>query len=194
MPSEAYVGRVGGLVVALVVGVAILTGWDSGVAWADEPGGTAGTSASSTGSEAQKAPGATSSEARSSATSTATSNEYHRLEDETRRGAFGPGQGSPSVRVAATGGDRHDGPAAQYCRTVGNRHHRGQGQQTRHKEEIRPGRSAAHDDEGPVSATVGRRARIATVAALRDTRRPPRPSTPTSSQVRPSRPAPRRCG
>ena len=73
MPSEAYVGRVGGLVVALVVGVAILTGWNSGVAWADEPGGTAGTSASSTGPEAQKAPGATSSEARSSATSTATS-------------------------------------------------------------------------------------------------------------------------
>jgi hypothetical protein len=42
MPSEAYVGRVGGLVVALVVGVAILTGWNSGVAWSDEPGGTAG--------------------------------------------------------------------------------------------------------------------------------------------------------
>jgi hypothetical protein len=73
MPSEACVGRVGGFVVALVVGAAILTGWNSGVAWADESGGTAATSASSTGSEAQKGAGATSSEAGSSGTTTATS-------------------------------------------------------------------------------------------------------------------------
>ena len=108
MPSEAYVGRVGGLVVALVVGVAILTGWDSGVAWADEPGGTAGTSASSTGSEAQKAPGATSSEARSSATSTATSTNTtgsKTKHDAVRSGpagvAVGTGRGTEATATTA---------------------------------------------------------------------------------------------
>ena len=108
MPSEAYVGRVGGLVVALVVGVAILTGWNSGVAWADEPGGTAGTSASSTGSEAQKAPGATSSEARSSATSTATSTNTtgsKTKHDAVRSGpagvAVGTGRGTEATATTA---------------------------------------------------------------------------------------------
>jgi nucleoside phosphorylase len=108
MPSEAYVGRVGGLVVALVVGVAILTGWNSGVAWADEPGGTAGTSASSTGSEAQKAPGATSSEARSSATSTATSTNTtgsKTKHDAVRSGpagvAVGTGRGAEATATTA---------------------------------------------------------------------------------------------
>ena len=108
MPSEAYVGRVGGLVVALVVGVAILTGWNSGVAWADEPGGTAGASASSTGSEAQKAPGATSSEARSSATSTATSTNTtgsKTKHDAVRSGpagvAVGTGRGTEATATTA---------------------------------------------------------------------------------------------
>ncbi len=108
MPSEAYVGRVGGLVVALVVGVAILTGWNSGVAWADERGGTAGTSASSTGSEAQKAPGATSSEARSSATSTATSTNTtgsKTKHDAVRSGpagvAVGTGRGTEATATTA---------------------------------------------------------------------------------------------
>ena len=105
MPSEAYVGRVGGLVVALVVGVAILTGWNSGVAWADEPGGTAGTSASSTGSEAQKAPGATSSEARSSATSTATST--NTTGSKTKHDAVRSG---PAGVAVGTGGGTEDDP------------------------------------------------------------------------------------
>ena len=57
MPGKAYVGRVGGLAVALGVGAAIVTGWGSGLAWADESGGAAASTDSSTasGTEATKA-------------------------------------------------------------------------------------------------------------------------------------------
>jgi len=57
MPGKAYVGRVGGLAVALGVGAAIVTGWGSGLAWADESGGAAASTDSSTasGKEAKKA-------------------------------------------------------------------------------------------------------------------------------------------
>ncbi|MDT7766940.1 MAG: hypothetical protein QOC63_6360 [Mycobacterium sp.] len=41
-------GRVGGLAVALGVGAAIVTGWNSGPAWADESGGTGTTTTTST--------------------------------------------------------------------------------------------------------------------------------------------------
>src|SRR3954452_11865045 len=58
MPFKAYLGRVGGLTVALGVGAAVMTGWHSGVAWADETGGTAGstTSDTATGSEPKDDP------------------------------------------------------------------------------------------------------------------------------------------
>ncbi len=47
MPSEACIGRVGGLAVALGVGVAIVTGWSNAPAWADDsPGSTESPSAS----------------------------------------------------------------------------------------------------------------------------------------------------
>jgi nucleoside phosphorylase len=72
MPREAYICRVGGLVVALGVGAAIMTGWNSGLAWADEPGGTSGSSTSSAGSETPHAHRATSGGADSSGTTTAT--------------------------------------------------------------------------------------------------------------------------
>jgi len=57
MPNKAYVGRVGGFAVALGVGAAIVTGWGSGPAWADESGGTAGSTDSSivSGKKAKKA-------------------------------------------------------------------------------------------------------------------------------------------
>jgi nucleoside phosphorylase/outer membrane biosynthesis protein TonB len=57
MPGKAYVGRVGGLAVTLGVGAAIVTGWSSGLAWADESGGAAASIDSSTasGTEATKA-------------------------------------------------------------------------------------------------------------------------------------------
>jgi nucleoside phosphorylase len=57
MPGKAYVGRVGGLAVTLGVGAAIVTGWGSGLAWADESGGPAASTESSTasGAEAKKA-------------------------------------------------------------------------------------------------------------------------------------------
>ncbi len=48
MPGKAFVGRVGGLAVALGVGAAIVTGWSSGLAWADESSGAAGSTASNT--------------------------------------------------------------------------------------------------------------------------------------------------
>jgi nucleoside phosphorylase len=57
MPGKAFVGRVGGLAVTLGVGAAIVTGWGSGLAWADESGGQAASTESSTasGKEAKKA-------------------------------------------------------------------------------------------------------------------------------------------
>jgi nucleoside phosphorylase len=57
MPGKAYVGRVGGLAVTLGVGAAIVTGWGSGLAWADESGGPAASTDSSTasGTKATKA-------------------------------------------------------------------------------------------------------------------------------------------
>jgi nucleoside phosphorylase len=65
MPGKAYVGRVGGLAVALVFGAAIVTGWSSGLAWADESAGTAGSTSSSTasGTEPAKANPSTAQEA-----------------------------------------------------------------------------------------------------------------------------------
>ena len=46
MPRQAYIVRVGGLAVALGVGAAIMSGWNSGVAYADDSPGPAGSSAS----------------------------------------------------------------------------------------------------------------------------------------------------
>src|ERR1700754_55622 len=46
MPSQAYIGRVGGLAVALGVGAAIVGGWGCGAAWADDSPDSAGTPAS----------------------------------------------------------------------------------------------------------------------------------------------------
>jgi beta-galactosidase len=55
MPSQAYVGRVGGVAVALGVGAAIVTGWGGGLAWADESGGTPGSNTASSSSDTQPA-------------------------------------------------------------------------------------------------------------------------------------------
>jgi len=68
MPGKAYAGRVGGIAVALGVVAAIVTGWGSGLAWADESGGTAGSTASSTAPGTEPAT-ANSSEAQGAATS-----------------------------------------------------------------------------------------------------------------------------
>ena len=46
MPRQAYIVRVGGFAVALGVGAAIMSGWNSGVACADDSPGPAGSSAS----------------------------------------------------------------------------------------------------------------------------------------------------
>ncbi|AGB25344.1 nucleoside phosphorylase [Mycobacterium sp. JS623] len=51
MPGKAYAGRVGGVAIALVIAVAVMTGWHSGLAWADETGGTAGSTTSTAGTE-----------------------------------------------------------------------------------------------------------------------------------------------
>jgi nucleoside phosphorylase len=47
MPSEAYIRRIGGIAVALGLGAAVISGWSSGPAWADDSPGTDGSSASS---------------------------------------------------------------------------------------------------------------------------------------------------
>jgi len=49
------VGRVGGIAVALGVGAAIVTGWGGGLAWADESGGTPGSTTASSSSDTQPA-------------------------------------------------------------------------------------------------------------------------------------------
>ncbi|MCT7658753.1 DUF4185 domain-containing protein [Mycobacterium deserti] len=54
MGASAYIGRVGGLAVALGVGAAVATG--HGVAWADETGSTSSTSESSASTSADTAP------------------------------------------------------------------------------------------------------------------------------------------
>src|SRR5690349_8682604 len=48
MPVGAWLRRVGGLTVALGIGAAIMTGWQSGLAWADETDGAVGSTSSST--------------------------------------------------------------------------------------------------------------------------------------------------
>src|SRR5215218_5145688 len=48
MRCEPYVGRVGGLAVALGVGAAVVAGWGGAVAWADESGGSTGSATSTT--------------------------------------------------------------------------------------------------------------------------------------------------
>jgi nucleoside phosphorylase len=51
MPGKAYAGRVGAFAVALGVAAAIVTGWNSGIAWADESGDASGSTPSSTTSD-----------------------------------------------------------------------------------------------------------------------------------------------
>jgi len=53
MPGKAYAARVGGLAVTLGIGATLVTGWNNGVAWADESGGTTGSTASSTASDTE---------------------------------------------------------------------------------------------------------------------------------------------
>jgi nucleoside phosphorylase len=48
MPVGAWLRRVGGLTVALGLGAAVMTGWQSGLAWADETDGAVGSTTSST--------------------------------------------------------------------------------------------------------------------------------------------------
>ncbi len=55
MHSEAYVGRVAGLAVALGVSAAMVTGWSSGLAWADESGDSRGSAVSGVASSANPA-------------------------------------------------------------------------------------------------------------------------------------------
>ncbi len=78
-------GRVGGLAVALSLGAAILTGWNSGLAWADESGGTAGSTGSSAASGTEPGPanpGASEGTANSGDTGT---NDHHEPDDGWRR-------------------------------------------------------------------------------------------------------------
>jgi nucleoside phosphorylase len=55
MRSDAYVGRVAGLAVALGVSAAMVTGWSSGLAWADESGESRGSAVSGVASGANPA-------------------------------------------------------------------------------------------------------------------------------------------
>ena len=58
MKAAACVGRVGGLAVALGVGAAVVTGYGSGVAWADTPDSSSSESSSSSSSSSESSTGA----------------------------------------------------------------------------------------------------------------------------------------
>jgi hypothetical protein len=121
MPREAYVGRVGGLVVALGIGAALVTGWNSGLAWADESGGTFGSTTSSTASGTQQAadtPSTTSGEADSPGTTTTTSTSTARTTTgpKTKDGAV---RSAPSGAAVGTGGLTED--ASQSTSTAAQR-------------------------------------------------------------------------
>jgi nucleoside phosphorylase len=110
MPAKAYVRRVGGLAVTLGVGAAIVSGWGSGPAWADESGGTPGSTASSTASGTEPAPAnpsAAQGTARSgdTGTTTTTSTTSPVTKDDEERS-------SPPVVVVGTGGLTRDPPAS----------------------------------------------------------------------------------
>ena len=101
MPGEAYMGRIGGLAVALGVGAAVLSGWSSGLASADDSKGSVGSppSNSAAGPEAASVkPNASSRDADSSDATTTNP------EDEAVRSA-------PPGVVVGTGGLTHDAPA-----------------------------------------------------------------------------------
>jgi beta-galactosidase len=66
MSAAAYVGRVGGLAVALGVGVAVFTGYGGGMAWAEAPSSSSESSDSS--SSAKGAPGSSASHENTDAT------------------------------------------------------------------------------------------------------------------------------
>jgi nucleoside phosphorylase len=55
MPSQAYLGRIGGLAAALSVGAAIVTEWSGGPAWADDSPGSAGSTTASSPSGTEPA-------------------------------------------------------------------------------------------------------------------------------------------
>ena len=88
-------GRVVGLAVALGLGAAIITGWSSGLAWADESGGTAGSTASSDASGTEPAP------ANSGA-----------AEGTAKSGDIGTNGSAPPGVVISTGGLTQDDPAS----------------------------------------------------------------------------------
>ncbi|MGX9788047.1 family 1 glycosylhydrolase [Mycobacterium sp. MMS18-G62] len=67
MTAAAYVGRVGGLAVALGVGVAVATGHGYGVAWADTPDASSDTSSQSSSSQTPPSESSTSAPASQSA-------------------------------------------------------------------------------------------------------------------------------
>ena len=72
MGAAAYVGRIGGLAVAMGVGAAVITGWGCGVAQADRPGSTSSGTAPSATDASSKQPAATSDTAAASAAPAAT--------------------------------------------------------------------------------------------------------------------------
>jgi nucleoside phosphorylase len=98
MPNEAYMGRIGGLAVALGIGVAIVSGGSGGLAWADDSPGSAGTAASSdsTGHDSASpdpddAPGGTDSSPPASASTGTDASDPPDLEEPTTKPADASG-------------------------------------------------------------------------------------------------------
>ena len=106
MPSGAPIRRVGGLAVALGVGAAVISGWSSGPAWADESSGSSGSTTS--GSAAGTKPGSAESsgasvEADSPATSSGTGTTTAGAVDgepASRPGVTPPGSEEPEITSA----------------------------------------------------------------------------------------------
>ena len=143
-------GRIGGLAVALGVGVAIVCGWSGGLAWADDSPGSAGTSASdnsaahdAASSKPDDSPGATDSSPAASATIGTDAADQADAEEPTTEPAHA------SDKSAASAADADDDPPS--ARTTPKRSDRKTAEPSKKKT---PTLRAAHRDGHHLHADV----------------------------------------
>ena len=211
MRSEAYLGRFAGLAVALGVSAAMVTGWSSGLAWADESGDSTGSAVSGVASGANPATaksGATGIESKSSGTAqrsaksggtgaTSTTNTGTtaggptKKEDEVRSEVSTPTSKTPKSQTAASPPtDDDEGPRGKP--TTPKRSHPIGGQQTKPKTSspVSKAADAEHDSIETATATTDAVSRPSGLVAKPTERpevtSPAIASTPSSSVSTPS--------
>jgi nucleoside phosphorylase len=154
MPSVACTGRIGGLAVALGVSAAIVSGWSSGLAWADDSPGSTGSPASSNTADPNAA---TATPSGSGATTTATTgNDVSSPQDgSVRSAASAPTTKPPQPsKTAALPTDTDEGSPSKPAKPKGS-----DGAATKPTKARPPARSSAIADAKdvatlPVTATT----------------------------------------